>query len=244
MNVRKTHNSILVLATLGVYFGLAFGGGAPQIFAQAAMARQFDLKDEAEHKDGLDKKPPETFADSVQVYLEDIEYFLSGLRRLHADGKFDIDSAKFEVGQSTLLPCTMSNTVGSYTAEKFSTTNELLRPGLERFSKLLTDGYSLQDCLPSDRFPGVEATSSRFETRFDGKAFVVEVAARKSSPERALWLAGILGKTFGSFRKTSATQIRVKLIDNTSARARNDQLFVVTRLPRAGLNSLFAQEAK
>ncbi len=240
MTKGKNQNSILVLATLGVYLGLALAGAAPGVLAQAAMARQFDLKDEVEHRDGLDIKPPETFSDSVQVYLDDVEYFLSGLRRLHAEGKFDIENGKFEVAQSTLLPCTMSNKAGSYTAEKFSTSNQLLRPGLERFSKLLTDGYSLQDCLPTDRFPGVEATSSRFETRFDGKEFFVEVAVRKSSPDRALRLAGILRETLGSCRKPSNSLIRASLIDNTSARTRNDQVFVVTRLPRAGLTLLLA----
>jgi len=219
-------------------------GAVSQVVASAALTRQFDLKEEIEYTDGLDIKPPDTFADSVRVYLEDLEFFLNGLRRLHADGKFDIDTGKFEVAQSTLLPCTMSNRAGSYTAEKFFTSDQLLRPGLERFSTLLTDGYSLQDCLPTDRFPGVEATSSRFESRFDGREFFVEVAVRKSSPERALWLAGVLRETLGVFRKPSNTPIRSSLIDNTSARARNDQVFVVTRLPRAGLASLFAKDAK
>jgi len=244
LSASKNKNSILVLATLGVYLGLALAGATPQVLAQAAMARQFDLKDELEHRDDLDAKPPETFRDSVQVYLDDVEYFLTGLQRLTANGKLELDDARFVVAQSTLLPCTVSNKAGSYTAEKFLASAKSLEPGLERFSKLLTDGYSLQDCLPNDKFPGVEATSSRFETRFDEKEFLVEVAVRKASSDRATALAAALTETFTVFRQPSNSPIRTSILTNTSARARNDQVFVVTRLPRAGLAPLFAHAAK
>ena len=56
----------------------------------------------------------------------------------------------FEVLLSLLL-CVPANTVGSYTAASFVTKNESLRPTLEWFSKRLTDGYSLADCLPNQR---------------------------------------------------------------------------------------------
>jgi hypothetical protein len=54
---RKNQNSIIVLATLGVYLGLVLAGATPQVLAQAAMTRQFDVKDEIEVKDDLDNKP-------------------------------------------------------------------------------------------------------------------------------------------------------------------------------------------
>lgn len=57
MKERKNHNSILVLATLGVYLGLVLAGATPQILAQAATTRQFDVKDEIEYKEDLDTKP-------------------------------------------------------------------------------------------------------------------------------------------------------------------------------------------
>jgi hypothetical protein len=57
LNTRKNQNSILILATLGVYLGLVLVGATPQVLAQAAMTRQFNVKDEVEVKDDLDKKP-------------------------------------------------------------------------------------------------------------------------------------------------------------------------------------------
>ena len=57
MSKQKNQNSILVLATLGVYLGLVLAGATPQVMANAAMTRQFNVKDEIEIKDDLDTKP-------------------------------------------------------------------------------------------------------------------------------------------------------------------------------------------
>jgi len=63
VSTRKGQNSILFITTLGVYLGLVLAGGAsPQVFAHpAATTRNFDITDEIEFKDDLDKKPdPDT----------------------------------------------------------------------------------------------------------------------------------------------------------------------------------------
>lgn len=59
MSTRKGQNSILFLTTLGVYLGLVLAGGAsPTVFAHpAATTRNFDISEEVEFKDDLDKKP-------------------------------------------------------------------------------------------------------------------------------------------------------------------------------------------
>jgi len=48
-----------------VYLGLVLAGATPQVLAQAAMTRQFDVKDEVEVKDDLDKKPNKVTTDLV-----------------------------------------------------------------------------------------------------------------------------------------------------------------------------------
>jgi hypothetical protein len=58
MTKSKNHNSIVFLTTLGVYLGLVLAGGAsPQVFAHSALTRHFEIQDEIEVKDDLDKKP-------------------------------------------------------------------------------------------------------------------------------------------------------------------------------------------
>ena len=47
-----------------MYLGLVLAGATPQILAQAAMTREFDVKDEIEVKDDLDTKPNKLAAGS------------------------------------------------------------------------------------------------------------------------------------------------------------------------------------
>jgi hypothetical protein len=247
LNSRK-NNSILFLTTLGVYLGLMLvGGAAPQVFAHGALTRNFELKDEIELADDLEKKPDDETAPlslSIKTYLEDVEYFLGALKRLEQSGKFDRLRDGFEVTQTTLLPCVPANKVGSYTANKFELKNELLRPSLERFSKLLTDGYSLADCLPNSRFSGQEAASSKFTFKLDDSALAIQVSVQKASPEIAKKLSGDLTSVFAKFTPKASEVARQKIFVNTTFRSRNDQVFVITRLPRAALEEPLASSAQ
>lgn len=73
MHTRKSHNSVLVLATLGMYLGLVLVGATPQVLAQAAMTRQFNVKDEVEVRDDLDKKPSGCDESPVGPEITDLE---------------------------------------------------------------------------------------------------------------------------------------------------------------------------
>jgi len=247
LNNRKPQNSILVLATLGVYLGLVLVGATPQVLANAAMTRQFDVKDEIEVKDDLDKKPDDERSPvtaSVQVYLNDVEFFLASLGRLKARGKFDPAKDTFNVSQTTLLPCVDSNLAGRYTPTRFDNTSEPSRSALEYFSRSMVYGYSLGDCIANTEFSGVAAADSRFTFGFDSKTFSVNIGVKKQSPQRALDLLRELESTLRLYSTQENTKLRQSIIANTAFSADNDQVFVVTRLPRAGLDTLLATDAK
>jgi hypothetical protein len=245
---RRTNNSILFLTTLGVYLGLMLvGGAAPQVFAHGALTRQFELQDEIEFADDLEKKPDgetATLSLSIKTYLEDVEEFLNTLHSLGQSGEFDPSRDEFEVTQTTLLPCVPANKVGSYTANTFQLKNESLRPSLSRFSKLLTDGYSLADCLPNSRFSGQEATNSKFTFKLENSALSVQVSVQKASPQIARRLSADLAAAFPRFTPSSAALARQKIFENTTFKSKNNQVFVITRLPRAALDPLLARSAK
>jgi hypothetical protein len=90
---RKGQNSILFVATLGVYLGLVLAGATPQVAAQrAAMARSFDIQDEIEFTDDLDKKPDGDRAeitDPVGTDLPCFEELIAALGRLDEKVHFD-----------------------------------------------------------------------------------------------------------------------------------------------------------
>jgi hypothetical protein len=246
---RKSQNSILFITTLGVYLGLMLVGASPQIIAQrAATTRNFDIHDEIEFKDDLDKKPDDSerslLTDSVSVYLQDVEQLLAALGNLNRKGQFDTSTSPFEVSQTVFLPCEAFNKAGSYTARKFDNTNAALKPYLERFSKALTYGYSLGDCIKTAAYSDKEAVASDFVFKLDDKAFSVAITIRKASPASAASLLSALPPTFKKFQTKNSSIVRQKLIDATSFRSSNDQVFIVTRLPRASIDSLFAKDAK
>lgn len=249
MSNRKGQNSILLVATLGVYVGLLLAGATPQAIAQqrAAMTRNFDIRDEIEFKDDLDNKPDDdrsSLDDSVGVYLQDVEQLIAALGSLNKKGLFDTASSPFDVAQTVFLPCEPFNKAGSYTPQKFENLNASVKPYLERFSKQLTYGYSLGDCVATPIYHDKQAVASDFNFRLDKKAFSIAITIKKASPHSASELAAAVPATLRSFREKTEAAVRQKLIDSTSVRANADQVFIVTRLPRASIDSLIAMYAK
>lgn len=233
---------------LGVYFGLLLAGATPGILAQqAALTKEFNLKDEAGRRDDLDKKPDDErspVTTSVQIYLEDVEYFLSTLGRLQSRGKFNLANDRFSVAKTTALPCVPASKAGRFTPAKFDITNEALRPALEYFSRGMEYGYSLGDCLANNEFNGIEAVDSRFSYSLDGKAFNVNVAVKKQSPQIAFELIRQLESTLRLYDTADGTNVRKAVIANTRFQSDNDQVTVITRLPRGSLPLLLAINAK
>ncbi|MFZ1701658.1 MAG: hypothetical protein WBO10_10470 [Pyrinomonadaceae bacterium] len=243
MTTSRHKNSIIALATLGVYLGLLMAGGTPVLGHQGAMTRTFDVKDELELREKLDKKPDDERSPvtaSVQIYLEDVEYFIASLERLRSKGTFDPRKDRFSVAQNTLLPCINSNLAGRYTPIRFETTSTASRKSLEYFSRGMQYGYSLGDCIVNAEFDGINAAESRFSFGLDDREFQVNVSVRKDSPQRAVELAREVKSTMQLYAANGATDLRQKLVAKTAVRAANDQVFVVTRLPRAGLVSLLS----
>ena len=210
------------------------------------MTRSFDIVDEIEFKDDLDKKPDDERADinlSVQVYLEDVEQFLLALNQLAQKGQFDLKADSFEVVQNSSLPCVASNQRGSFTPVKFDTRNQAVEPFLRHITSQANYGYSLADCVSDAHFNGTETSGSKFVLKLDGSDLSLQIAVKRSSPQSAAGLVPTLTETFLRFRK-QATPVRQAIIDHTSVRTVNDQVFVITRLPRGSLDPLFAKDAK
>lgn len=243
MRERKSQNTALLIATLGVYLGLVLAGAAPQVLANAALTKQFNVRDEIEFKDDLDNKPDDPRSPvtvSVKIYLEDVENFLTSLGRLQAQGKFDISKDAFDIAQATLLPCVDSNLAGRYTPIRFDTTSESSRPPLEYLSRGMVYGYSLGDCIATNEFRDITAADSRFNFKLDDSDFLVSVTVKKGSPQRALELQRELASVLALYSAQTAAPLRKKIIDNTRFRAESDQLLITLRLPRGSLPSLLA----
>jgi len=105
MNKRNSHNSILILTTLGVYLGLVLAGAAPQLVAQSAT---LSTSASQTHETDLNN--------SVVVYLQDVEGFLAELQRLRTRHGIDLSKAAFAIAQSPQTP----NITGIYLPERLT----------------------------------------------------------------------------------------------------------------------------
>ncbi|MEJ7624646.1 MAG: hypothetical protein WKF34_11700 [Pyrinomonadaceae bacterium] len=246
MNPQKTQNSLLVLAALGVYFGLVIAGATPQVLAQAAMAKQFDAKDEISKSDDLEKKTDDKRSPvtaSVQIYLEDVEYFLASLSRLTAQAKFDPKKDTFNLVQATLLPCVANNLAGRYTPVRFEASSEASRSSITNFSSGMVYGYSLGDCVANTEFDGVEAVDSRFTFKLDDKGLSAWLEVKKSSDQNAEDLKRDIDQTLKLYSTPNASRLRRQIIKYTSTSFRQSHSILRLHLARSDLVSLLASDA-
>lgn len=230
-----------------MYLGLVLVGATP-VMGHAATTRHFEIADEIEVKDDLDRKPDDNKRSPLEIsignYYADIEFLLSSLERLKKNGKFDLGVDTFELSQASALPCVADNKVGSYLAETLFTSNKALQPLLEGTTKRITDGYGFADCVPSDRFAGQEATHSHFVLKLTPDGLTLEVSGvKKSAAEVAAYLRELTA-AWDQFKAEAKEPVQKQISDGTKLSFSGTKILVVTRLPRAGLETLFAKDAK
>lgn len=249
MTNRKNQNSILFLTTLGVYLGLLLVGGTPGVMAQhAATTKSFELKDEIEVKDELDKKPDPTeeeLDDAIIEYSNRIELFVRNLKAIRSIDKFDIERETFDTYRNFYSPCPAT---GSYDAVDDSRyVDHWLTPVLKEAKFALEDLIQLADCLPYSGFVSRNhARSSGIKLKYDKAELLHELSITLESEARAAALhKGLLG-AFERFEIEEDEQLELNkvLYKHTSLTVSGNQVFIITRLPRAGLDLLLAKDAK
>ena len=235
MTTRKNQNSILVLATLGVYLGLVLVGATPQILAQAAMTRQFDVKDEIEVKDDLDKKPDGCDTTEVHSKLLDLkatylwyndrtigEY--NHLVELFIDGYSDV--AAFDVNWNPADDARPSRTL---TANIDSIGGSKSAHDLDGSILILGNG------APGKSFSfAVARDASGYTFRFESKAVPYD-------PPLVRYL---YTTAFDLYRCTDGLELNETILRHTEVKVLGTNLVISTRLPRGSLDPLLAANAK
>ena len=247
MTNRKTQNSILVLATLGVYLGLVLAGATPQIIAQTTGKR--DLRAELIGKYPC---PNSLINGETDKDIHPFEFDLANhLRELAEATKVRLEIVRAnEPGKNFSLPFFYRQVdYAPYFVRGKKEEYEWNQHGskwasaahagqiAELHSHFLTP---LADCngLETKR---LSLASSAF--RMDEGGVRLNLFVRRSSILRANSLADSLNTLFSEQAK-AVSEPNKSVYDNTKALARGRVVFIVTRLPRAGLDSLLATDAK
>jgi hypothetical protein len=245
MSQTKTHSQSIFVLTLAVYLGLVLAGGASPALAQAAMAKGFDLKVEQEIKDDLDKKPDDEkaidgLADDLDHYLGDVEDLLASLKELYLAGKFAPVHETFSVAESSGLLCDVPQTGGQVRYATFTTRidNDSLEPEIRLLRNRLYSYSWDSDCLSGSE--GKSLADTEIEISYDSASLKTSFSVKKGSSQKAAQLLNAYKLAYKSYQPDEEKPAVKLLFENTKIISENDQVFIVTNLPRAGLDALLA----
>ena len=245
MTKRNNYNSIVFLTTLSVYLGLVLVGGTPPVLAHAAMTRQFDIQNEIEFKDDLDKKPDDEsidFENSLDSYFKEVADFVKDLQKLHKIEKFDADYDKFKINELSFVPCNVDGDPIRTAQISKIIDNRWLEPAITDAIYSFEGWNFLSDCLKDNKFKTGISTNSGLKLVYDKSELKIEISAFKSSSQRAEQLVANFIKALKIYELDDEEVIVKKLYENTKVTSENNQVFIVTRLPRGSLDALLAQK--
>lgn len=230
MSNRKGQNSLLFITTLGVYLGLVLVGAAP-VLGHAATTRNFEISDEIEYKDDLDKKPDE------EASLAGFTTCFEQLVRAAADW-----SAVNEGLSDDLLSFNYFVSVKPTGAQRHVSPaefNNRRSVNLGNFSKplqLLHDGF-----LPHEA-DWHEKLFVQFELGAEDISF--RVTLREPGPAEADSAVDAYSKALYRRLALETAAARLSILRSVQVTAEGDRVIIVTRLPRAALDPPPATDAK
>jgi hypothetical protein len=246
MSNQTRYNQILFLTTLSVYMGLVLMGGASPALAHAALAKSFELKTELEARDDLDKKPgdeeekPESVA--LKQYFRVNEWFLEDIQELSRDRKFNVGTDTFSLTQLSTFPCDESKTAAYVRGieESRNVRNKLLEEAVNVMVSRLEGFEKLADCLPYELFEWKHTADVGIDLNYDGSFLKTSTNVKKETIQKAALFSEELRLAFHAFEPDEDDPREKLLYENTRISSDNDQVFIVTNLPRAGLDELLA----
>jgi hypothetical protein len=222
----KNYNSIVFLTTLSVYLGLVLAGGAgvPQVMAQAALTRHFDIQTEAEIKDDLDKKPDgETALENYEAAVEDLYSLAKDFSAKHAqelrDGRYEFDCfVDIYPDKSKTLAC------GGGSGIMWSGFDPPLEKIHQTFARI-----------------SEEREQVKVNLILTADEFSLKTSLKQISKEQAERYAGFYGARLSRVKlRKDGIPPQAVIYQNTSISFENNQVFIVTRLPRGSIDSLLA----
>jgi hypothetical protein len=245
MTKGKNYNRIVFLTTLSVYLGLVLAGATPQVMAYAALTRNFDIQNEIEVKDDLDNKPENEDIESFfELGLDKaVADFVADLRRLKQQGKYKSSYKKN-------LTTSCSHTLCSEDAADASL-GELLDDSKiaealwklhlkidigagGTFYKYLYDEFV--DEFRKDKNTGCKEINTKLV--FNQKELNINFEFSKQAAQKASVFIENLNRAFVIKSAEAKDLLTKQVYENTKAILENNQVFIVTRLPRAGIDSL------
>lgn len=231
MNNRKSYNSVLFLTTLGVYLGLVLVGATP-VLGHAATTRNFELQDEIEVKDDLDKKPDSDAAiEQFALTLEQIYLVAAEISADHPE--------KVHVGQYSFNFFITVNPRGGSRFYSPAIFNSGPRTHSGRYTQPLHriyDAFLSRSEKPDEKF--------RIDFELTSSDVALRATISQSSPEIAESVARPYIEALSKWKEREISVLKSLIYSATEVSVENNQLIIVTRLARGSIDPLIAKSAK
>ncbi len=229
MSNRNKHNSIVFLTTLSVYLGLVLIG-APPILSQAALTRNFDIQNEIEVEDNLDKKPDgEEVENSLKKDFPALfVQFLYEVKESVDSGKIALPiqtNFRFEAYFNYSEMCSGSGFDLDSSADNFlaKIVEDTFRQKIEPRASELAD------------YPRTSAKNIKLNLEANNTDLSLKISFGKFNAEQ---FAEFLNKQWSLSAVSVENTLTKQIYENTKVSAENNQIFIVTRLPRGSLDEL------
>lgn len=223
MSKAKNHNSILFLTTLGLYLGLVMVGGTSPVLAQRSAARPATK---------IVSPSPGTISGARSqddLYVLSVVRLVEELNRLSKKGQFDWSSVhKFEIEDLSF-----SEKDGSPSYLGFSYLGKA-NHAVNDSAEALGRNISIKKMQMGLGDFYTHRIDYKFALENDTLAVSTVIKNFADSPISVKGLTAYFEK-FAS----ASTSDRGKIVaDHTEVTSENDQIFIVTRLPRGSIDSL------
>ena len=234
----RNQNSFLAVATLGVYLGLILAGATPTVLAQAATAKQFNVKDEVARKndDDVDLKPDgDLVVDQFVSAFENIYGVAAEISNDHPDwvakGRYNFD---FYV---SVKPDSSSRL---YTPAALST----VRPGVPRITPFHSTRplKELYDSVFARANSWHENLLVQFDLGSRTSTFSTTVVAKDAATAAATADAYRAALDARNGRETAL--LKSLILKSLNISVEKDRIVLTSQLPRSDLDSLPASNAK
>lgn len=221
---------MLFLTTLGVYLGLVLVGATP-VLGHAATTRVFEITDEVEVKDDLDRKPDEESAlGQFSSCFEELVRIATEWSVANApDGSLD-EQLSFNYFVSVKPSGSLRHVSPSaFNNRRLISLGKNHRPLQQLYDTFLQREENWHEKLFVQFGFGLDDISLKVTIRASGSAEATVDAYSKALARRLA---------------VESAAARVLILQSMQVTAEGDRVIIVTRLPRAGLVSLLVNDAK
>lgn len=228
MSKKANHNSIIFLTTLSVYLGLVLvGGAAAPVLAHSAMTRNFDIKNEIVFEDDLDKKPDED-EKALDVYVLTLRNLFSLAKDFSAKESKNLRNNKYE------FDCALTHAFDSAYNISCGGGSGLF------WSGFVPPMEEISNVFPHQKEKDKEQV--KFNLILSGEEFYLKTILTQEFKEQAEIYQNYYDTALSIKKLKQTDNPQIVIYQNTEITFENNQVFIVTRLPRGSIDALLAEK--